>query len=99
MDVRQVRLGKVEAHRYAATQTAIRATATAAMLYAAAERYEGYDPSEDPQWGESIQEDLRDNVLTECADLIQLACDVAARLGEADMAPRVRIASERDRAR
>ena len=92
-----IRLGEVEAHRYAATGTAIRATATAAMLYAAAERYEGYDPNDDPRWGESIQEDLRDNVLAECADLIQLACDVAARLGECDMAPRVRLASERDR--
>jgi ABC-type Zn uptake system ZnuABC Zn-binding protein ZnuA len=95
---RTVRLGKVEAHRYEATATAIRATAAAAMLYAAAERYEGYDPREDPLDGEDVQEDLRGNVLTECADLIQLACDVAARLGETDMAPLVRLASERDRA-
>lgn len=93
-----VRLGKVKAHRYEATTTAIRATVAAAMLYAAAERYEGYDPSEDPRWGEDIQEDLRDNVLAECADLIQLACDIAAQLEEKDMAPRVRLASERDHA-
>ncbi len=93
-----VRVGRVEAHRYKATTTAMRATATAAMLYAAAERYEDYDPSGYPGFAEEARDDLRDNVLRECADLVQLACDVAARLGQTDMAPLMRPARDRDRA-
>lgn len=71
----------------------------AAELYHAMTAWEDYDPKEDPEFGDDIREDLRDNVIWSCADLIQEACNIAAGFGVGNLAPDLRLARDRSERR
>lgn len=80
-------------------QRALAVVTHSAELYQAMTEWEDFDPASDPKDGESIQEDLRDNVIWSCADVIQEACNIAAGLGIGNLAPALRLARDRSERR
>lgn len=80
-------------------QRALEVCATVAELYHAMVAWEDYDPKADPEFGEDIRDDLRDNVIWSCADLIQEACNIAAGFGAGNLAPALRLARDRSEKR
>lgn len=80
-------------------QRALAVVTHGAELYQAMCDWEDFDPASDPEDGASIKDDLRDNIIWSCADVIQEACNIAAGLGVGNLNPALRLARDRSEKR